>query len=158
LLDIEARSGVDCVHPGYGFLAENADFARAVQDAGLVWVGPSPEAIETLGDKVAARQLATKGGAPLAPGTDQPIASRGEAPEFAAGNGMPIASKAACGGGGRGRKVGHEEADIEEGFASAGREAKAAFGRGECYVEKFLTNPRQVEGQVLADTHGSVRI
>ena len=138
LLDIAARSGVDCVHPGYGFLAENADFARAVQDAGLVWVGPSPEAIETLGDKVAARQLATKVGAPLAPGTDQPIESWEEARDFAAEHGMPIAIKAAFGGGGRGLKVVHEEADIEEGFASAGREAKAAFGRGECYVEKFL--------------------
>ena len=158
LLDIAARSGVDCVHPGYGFLAENADFARAVQDAGLVWVGPSPEAIETLGDKVAARQLATKVGAPLAPGTDQPIESWEEARDFAAEHGMPIAIKAAFGGGGRGLKVVHEEADIEEGFASAGREAKAAFGRGECYVEKFLTKPRHVEAQVLADTHGNVRI
>ena len=158
LLDIAARSGVDCVHPGYGFLAENADFARAVQDAGLVWVGPSPEAIETLGDKVAARQLATKVGAPLAPGTDQPIESWEEARDFAAEHGMPIAIKAAFGGGGRGLKVVHEEADIDEGFASAGREAKAAFGRGECYVEKFLTKPRHVEAQVLADTHGSVRI
>ena len=158
LLDIAARSGVDCVHPGYGFLAENADFARAVQDAGLVWVGPSPEAIETLGDKVAARQLATKVGAPLAPGTDQPIESWEEARDFAAEHGMPIAIKAAFGGGGRGLKVVHEEADIEEGFASASREAKAAFGRGECYVEKFLTKPRHVEAQVLADTHGNVRI
>ena len=158
LLDIAARSGADCVHPGYGFLAENADFARAVQDAGLVWVGPSPEAIETLGDKVAARQLATKVGAPLAPGTDQPVESWEEARDFAAEHGMPIAIKAAFGGGGRGLKVVHEEADIEEGFASAGREAKAAFGRGECYVEKFLTKPRHVEAQVLADTHGSVRI
>lgn len=158
LLDIAARSGADCVHPGYGFLAENADFARAVQDAGLVWVGPSPEAIETLGDKVAARQLATKVGAPLAPGTDQPIESWEEARDFAAEHGMPIAIKAAFGGGGRGLKVVHEEADIEEGFASAGREAKAAFGRGECYVEKFLTKPRHVEAQVLADTHGNVRI
>lgn len=158
LLDIAARSGVDCVHPGYGFLAENADFARAVQDAGLVWVGPSPEAIETLGDKVAARQLATKVGAPLAPGTDQPIESWEEARDFAAEHGMPIAIKAAFGGGGRGLKVVYEEADIEEGFASAGREAKAAFGRGECYVEKFLTKPRHVEAQVLADTHGNVRI
>ncbi len=158
LLDIAARSGADCVHPGYGFLAENADFARAVQDAGLVWVGPSPEAIETLGDKVAARQLATKVGAPLAPGTDQPIESWEEARDFVAEHGMPIAIKAAFGGGGRGLKVVHEEADIEEGFASAGREAKAAFGRGECYVEKFLTKPRHVEAQVLADTHGNVRI
>lgn len=158
LLDIAARSGADCVHPGYGFLAENADFARAVQDAGLVWVGPSPEAIETLGDKVAARQLATKVGAPLAPGTDQPIESWEEARDFAAEHGMPIAIKAAFGGGGRGLKVVHEGADIEEGFASAGREAKAAFGRGECYVEKFLTKPRHVEAQVLADTHGNVRI
>lgn len=158
LLDIAACSGADCVHPGYGFLAENADFARAVQDAGLVWVGPSPEAIETLGDKVAARQLATKVGAPLAPGTDQPIESWEEARDFAAEHGMPIAIKAAFGGGGRGLKVVHEEADIEEGFASAGREAKAAFGRGECYVEKFLTKPRHVEAQVLADTHGNVRI
>ena len=158
LLDIAARTGADCVHPGYGFLAENADFARAVQDAGLVWIGPSPEAIETLGDKVAARQLATKVGAPLAPGTDHPIESWEEARDFADEHGMPIAIKAAFGGGGRGLKVVHDVEDIEEGFASAGREAKAAFGRGECYVEKFLMKPRHVEAQVLADTHGNVRI
>lgn len=158
LLDIAARTGADCVHPGYGFLAENADFARAVQDAGLTWIGPSPAAIETLGDKVAARKLATKVGAPLAPGTDNPIEHWEEAKDFADEHGLPIAIKAAFGGGGRGLKVVGNEANIEEAFLSAGREAKAAFGRGECYVEKFLTKPRHVEAQILADNHGNVRV
>ena len=156
LLDIAVRAGADAVHPGYGFLSENADFARAVIDAGLTWVGPSPEAIETLGNKVAARQLAMAAGAPLAPGTQDPISDWEEARAFAEEHGMPIAIKAAFGGGGRGLKVVNNIGDIEEAFLSAGREARAAFGNGECYVEKFLTKPRHVEAQVLADTHGNV--
>ncbi|WP_018024185.1 acetyl/propionyl/methylcrotonyl-CoA carboxylase subunit alpha [Corynebacterium ulceribovis] len=156
LLDIAVRAGADAVHPGYGFLSENADFARAVIDAGLTWVGPSPEAIETLGNKVAARQLATTAGAPLAPGTQDPISNWEDARAFAEQYGMPIAIKAAFGGGGRGLKVVNNIDDIEEAFLSAGREARAAFGNDECYVEKFLTKPRHVEAQVLADTHGNV--
>ena len=158
LLDIAQRAGADCVHPGYGFLSENADFARAVIEAGLTWVGPTPEAIETLGNKVAARALATDVGAPLAPGTPDPIVEWEQARAFADEYGMPIAIKAAFGGGGRGLKVVHNYEDIEAAFDSAGREAKAAFGNGECYVEKFLTKPRHVEAQVLADTHGNVRV
>ena len=158
LVDIALRSGADCVHPGYGFLSENAEFAQAVTDAGLTWVGPTPEAIEALGNKVTARTLASKAGAPMTPGTPDPIASWEEARDFADEHGMPIAIKAAFGGGGRGLKVVYDYDDIEEAFASAGREAVAAFGRGECFVEKFLTKPRHVETQVLADTHGNVRV
>ena len=158
LIDIAHRAGADCVHPGYGFLSENPDFARTVQQAGLTWIGPAPESIEMLGDKLSARALATEVGAPLAPGTPEPLSSWEEARDFAAEHGMPIAIKAAFGGGGRGLKVVFDEADIEEGFASAGREATEAFGRGECYVEKFLVHPRHVEAQVLADTHGNVAV
>ncbi|CAM3036906.1 acetyl/propionyl-CoA carboxylase subunit alpha [Corynebacterium hadale] len=158
LIDIAYRAGADCLHPGYGFLSENADFARTVEEAGLRWVGPPPEAIELLGDKLSARALAVKVGAPLAPGTGEPLETWEEARDFAAEHGMPIAIKAAFGGGGRGLKVVFDEADIEEGFASAGREAKEAFGRGECYVEKFLVHPRHVEAQVLADAHGNVAV
>lgn len=158
LIDIAHRAGADCLHPGYGFLSENADFARTVQQAGLTWIGPSPESIEMLGDKLSARALAVEVGAPLAPGTPEPLSTWEEARDFAAEHGMPIAIKAAFGGGGRGLKVVFEEADIEEGFASAGREATEAFGRGECYVEKFLIHPRHVEAQVLADTHGNVAV
>ena len=158
LIDVAHRAGADCLHPGYGFLSENADFARAVQDAGLTWVGPSPESIELLGDKLAARAVAVEAGAPLAPGTSEPLTTWEEARDFAAEHGMPIAIKAAFGGGGRGLKVVFDEDDIEEGFNSAGREAREAFGRGECYVEKFLTHPRHVEAQVLADTHGNVAV
>lgn len=158
LIDIAHRAGADCLHPGYGFLSENADFARTVQEAGLTWIGPSPEAIELLGDKLAARAVAVEVGAPLAPGTSEPLETWEEAREFANEHGMPIAIKAAFGGGGRGLKVVFDEADIEEGFASAGREAKEAFGRGECYVEKFLMHPRHVEAQVLADSHGNVAV
>ncbi|PAT07873.1 acetyl/propionyl/methylcrotonyl-CoA carboxylase subunit alpha [Corynebacterium hadale] len=158
LIDIAHRAGADCLHPGYGFLSENADFARTVEEAGLRWVGPPPEAIELLGDKLSARALAVKVGAPLAPGTGEPLETWEEARDFAAEHGMPIAIKAAFGGGGRGLKVVFDEADIEEGFASAGREAKEAFGRGECYVEKFLVHPRHVEAQVLADAHGNVAV
>lgn len=158
LIDIALRTGADCVHPGYGFLSENADFARAVMDAGLVWIGPSPEAIEALGNKVTARTLATRVGAPMTPGTPDPIESWEQARDFAEEHGMPIAIKAAFGGGGRGLKVVYDFDDIEAAFASAGREAVAAFGRGDCFVEKFLTKPRHVETQVLADTHGNVRV
>lgn len=158
LLDIAARAGADCVHPGYGFLSENSDFARAVEDAGLVWVGPSSKTIDLLGDKLSARELAEKAGAPLAPGTPDPVTNWEDARAFADEYGLPIAIKAAFGGGGRGLKVVTERGDVEEAFASAGREAAEAFGRSECYVEKFLTKPRHVEAQVLADTHGNVRV
>lgn len=158
LLDIAARAGADAVHPGYGFLSENADFAHAVSDAGMIWVGPQPEAIELLGDKIAARRVAEEVGAPLAPGTSDPIDDWQEAREFAEEHGLPIAIKAAYGGGGRGLKVVDNLDDIEEAFNSAGREAMEAFGRAECYVEKFLTHPRHVEAQVLADTHGNVAV
>lgn len=158
LISIAHKVGADCVHPGYGFLSENSDFARAVVDAGLTWIGPTPESIDLLGDKIAARRVAVEVGAPLAPGTEDPIANWEEAREFAEKYGMPIAIKAAYGGGGRGLKVVHDEADIEDAFASAGREAKEAFGRAECYVEKFLIHPRHVEAQVLADNHGNVAV
>lgn len=156
LLDIAVRAGADAIHPGYGFLSENSDFARAVVDAGLKWIGPSPEAIDLLGDKIAARRVASEVGAPLAPGTSDPIGDWQEAREFAEEHGLPIAIKAAYGGGGRGLKVVDQLDDIEGAFNSAGREAMEAFGRAECYVEKFLTHPRHVEAQVLADTMGNV--
>ncbi|QXB18002.1 acetyl-CoA/propionyl-CoA carboxylase, biotin carboxylase, biotin carboxyl carrier protein [Corynebacterium coyleae] len=158
LIEIAHRAGADCLHPGYGFLSENADFARTVEQAGLTWIGPSPDAIELLGDKLSARALAVEANAPLAPGTGEPLETWEQARDFAEEHGMPIAIKAAFGGGGRGLKVVFDEADIEEGFASAGREAREAFGRGECYVEKFLTHPRHVEAQVLADAHGNVAV
>lgn len=158
LIEIAHRAGADCLHPGYGFLSENADFARTVEQAGLTWIGPSPDAIELLGDKLSARALAVEANAPLAPGTGEPLETWEEARDFAEEHGMPIAIKAAFGGGGRGLKVVFDEADIEEGFASAGREAREAFGRGECYVEKLLTHPRHVEAQVLADAHGNVAV
>ena len=158
LIEIAHRAGADCLHPGYGFLSENAEFARTVEQAGLTWIGPSPDAIELLGDKLSARALAVEADAPLAPGTGEPLSTWEEARDFAEEHGMPIAIKAAFGGGGRGLKVVFDEADIEEGFASAGREAREAFGRGECYVEKFLTHPRHVEAQVLADAHGNVAV
>lgn len=156
LLSIAKRSGCDAVHPGYGFLAENADFARAVIGAGLTWIGPSPEAIEKLGDKVSARHVAEKVGAPLAPGTLDPVSSAKEVLDFVAKHGLPVAIKAAYGGGGRGIKVAYQEAEVEELFESATREAIAAFGRGECFVEKYLEKPRHVETQCLADSKGNV--
>jgi acetyl-CoA/propionyl-CoA carboxylase biotin carboxyl carrier protein len=156
ILSVARRSGADAVHPGYGFLAENADFARAVIDAGLVWIGPSPEAIEALGDKVTARHVAEKVGAPLAPGTPGPVADASEVLEFVAEHGLPIAIKAAYGGGGRGLKVARTEEEIPELFESATREAITAFGRGECFVEKYLDRPRHVETQCLADAAGNV--
>ena len=156
IIDVAKRAGADSVHPGYGFLAENADFAKAVIDDGLTWIGPPPAAIEALGDKVRARHIAEKVGAPLAPGTKDPLANHDEAIAFAEENGLPIAIKAAFGGGGRGLKVAREMKDVAEAFDSAVREAVAAFGRGECFVEKFLDRPRHVETQCLADQHGNV--
>ena len=156
LISIAKRSNCDAVHPGYGFLAENADFARAVISAGLTWIGPSPEAIERLGDKVSARHVAEKVGAPLAPGTLNPVASAKEVLDFVAKHGLPVAIKAAYGGGGRGIKVAYQESEITELFESATREAVAAFGRGECFVEKYLEKPRHVETQCLADSAGNV--
>ena len=156
ILSIARRSGADAVHPGYGFLAENADFARAVIDAGLVWIGPSPDAIDALGDKVTARHVAEKVGAPLAPGTPGPVSGADEVIAFAQEYGLPIAIKAAYGGGGRGLKVARELDEVAELFESATREAVAAFGRGECFVEKYLDKPRHVETQCLADGAGNV--
>ncbi|MFF2389843.1 acetyl/propionyl/methylcrotonyl-CoA carboxylase subunit alpha [Agromyces sp. NPDC058104] len=156
ILSVARRSGADAVHPGYGFLAENPDFARAVIDAGLVWIGPSPEAIERLGDKVSARHVAEKVGAPLAPGTLNPVADASEVLDFVDVHGLPVAIKAAFGGGGRGLKVARTREEVPELFDSATREAVAAFGRGECFVEKYLDKPRHVETQCLADQHGNV--
>jgi acetyl-CoA/propionyl-CoA carboxylase, biotin carboxylase, biotin carboxyl carrier protein len=156
IIDVAQRSGADSVHPGYGFLAENSAFAQAVIDAGLVWIGPPPAAIDALGDKVQARHIAEKVGAPLAPGTKDPLADADEAVKFAEENGLPIAIKAAFGGGGRGLKVARELKDVADAFDSAVREAVTAFGRGECFVEKFLDRPRHVETQCLADSHGNV--
>lgn len=156
ILSIARRSGADAVHPGYGFLAENAAFARAVIGAGLTWIGPSPEAIEALGDKVTARHVAEKVGAPLAPGTPGPVDGADEVVAFAEAHGLPIAIKAAYGGGGRGLKVARTRDEIPEMFESATREAIAAFGRGECFVEKYLDKPRHVETQCLADAAGEV--
>ncbi|MCY1157408.1 MAG: ATP-grasp protein [Citricoccus sp.] len=156
LLDVARRSGADAVHPGYGFLSENADFAQAVIDAGLTWIGPPPQAIHELGNKVSARQIAVAAGAPLVPGTDGPAADAAEVRAFAQEHGLPVAIKAAFGGGGRGMKIVRQMEDIEHAFDSAVREAVTAFGRGECFVERFLDRPRHVEAQVLADTHGNV--
>ncbi|MDR7112479.1 MULTISPECIES: biotin carboxylase N-terminal domain-containing protein [Microbacterium] len=156
ILSVARRSGADAVHPGYGFLAENSDFARAVIAAGLVWIGPSPEAIEALGDKVTARAVAEKVGAPLAPGTPGPVAGADEVVAFAEEVGLPIAIKAAYGGGGRGLKVARTIDEVPELFESATREAITAFGRGECFVEKYLDKPRHVETQCLADSAGNV--
>jgi len=153
-----AASGADTVHPGYGFLSENAEFARAVIDAGLIWVGPSPAAIEKLGDKVTARHIALAAGAPLVPGTPDPVGGADEVVAFAREHGLPVAIKAAFGGGGRGLKVARTLEEIPELFDSAVREAVASFGRGECFVERYLDRPRHVEAQVLADTHGNVII
>ncbi|NEA36524.1 ATP-grasp domain-containing protein [Streptomyces sp. SID13031] len=156
ILDIAARSGADAVHPGYGFLAENAEFAQAVIDAGLIWIGPPPSAIDSLGDKVKARHIAEKVGAPQVPGTPNPVAGADEVVAFATEYGLPIAIKAAYGGGGRGMKVARTIEEIPELFESATREAVSAFGRGECFVERYLDKPRHVETQCLADAHGNV--
>jgi acetyl-CoA/propionyl-CoA/long-chain acyl-CoA carboxylase, biotin carboxylase, biotin carboxyl carrier protein len=156
LLDVAARAGADAVHPGYGFLSENAEFAQAVIDAGLVWIGPGPQAIRDLGDKVTARHIAMRAGAPLVPGTKDPVNGPEEIVAFAEEHGLPVAIKAAFGGGGRGLKVARTLEEIPELFESAVREAVTAFGRGECFVERYLDKPRHVEAQVLADKHGNV--
>ena len=156
LIDAASRSGADAVHPGYGFLSENAEFAQAVLDAGLTWIGPSPAAIVALGDKVTARHIATRVGAPLVPGTPDPVSGPEAVMGFAEQYGLPVAIKAAFGGGGRGLKVARSLEEIPELYASAVREAEASFGRGECFVERYLDRPRHVEAQVLADTHGNV--
>ncbi|MDK1328435.1 biotin carboxylase N-terminal domain-containing protein [Arthrobacter sp. zg-Y1143] len=156
ILDAAARSGADAIHPGYGFLSENAEFAQRVIDAGLTWIGPSPSAISSLGDKVQARHIAAKVGAPLVPGTPDPVESAQDVLDFADRHGLPLAIKAAFGGGGRGIKVARTRAEIPEMFDSAVREATAAFGRGECFIERFLDAPRHVETQCLADAYGNV--
>ena len=155
LLAVAAEAGADAVHPGYGFLSENADFAQAVIDAGLNWIGPPPEAIRSLGDKVSARKIASRAGAPQVPGTKDPVKDADEVVEFAKTHGLPVAIKAAFGGGGRGLKVARTLEEIPELFDSAVREAVTAFGRGECFVERYLDRPRHVETQVLADKHGN---
>ncbi|MGV1912857.1 acetyl/propionyl/methylcrotonyl-CoA carboxylase subunit alpha [Agrobacterium vitis] len=156
LIDIAKRSGADAVHPGYGFLSERAEFARAVIDAGLTWIGPDPQVIEALGDKVEARRIATSVGAPLVVGSDGPVDTAEEVIAFAERHGLPVAIKAAHGGGGRGLKVAWKMEEIPELYASAVREATVAFGRGECFLERFLDRPRHIEAQVIADKHGTV--
>lgn len=156
ILDAAAKSGANAIHPGYGFLSENADFAQAVIDAGLIWIGPSPQSIRDLGDKVTARHIAERADAPMAPGTPDPVKDAAEVEAFADEHGLPIAIKAAFGGGGRGMKVAYERDEVAELFESATREATAAFGRGECFVERYLDKARHVEAQVLADQHGNV--
>lgn len=154
LIEVAKQSGANAVHPGYGFLSENANFAQAVIDAGLIWIGPPPAAIRALGDKVSARKIAAKAGAPLVAGTKDPVAGHEEVTAFAKEHGLPVAIKAAHGGGGRGLKVAHTMEEIPELFASAVREAISGFGRGECFVERYLDKPRHVETQVLVDKHG----
>ena len=156
ILDAAEKSGADAIHPGYGFLSENADFAQAVIDAGLTWIGPSPESIRDLGDKVTARHIAERAEAPMAPGTKDPVDGADEVQSFAMEYGLPVAIKAAFGGGGRGMKVAYSAEEIPELFESATREATSAFGRGECFVERYLDRARHVEAQVLADKHGNV--
>jgi acetyl-CoA/propionyl-CoA carboxylase, biotin carboxylase, biotin carboxyl carrier protein len=156
VLHAARQSGADAVHPGYGFLAENAHFAQAVLDAGLTWIGPPPAAIRALGDKVQARHIAQQVGAPLVPGTTDPVSGVDEVVAFAEQHGLPVAIKAAFGGGGRGLKVARTMAEVPELYGSAVREAVAAFGRGECFVERYLDRPRHVETQCLADQHGNV--
>ncbi|WP_405880092.1 ATP-grasp domain-containing protein [Streptomyces sp. NBC_01136] len=156
VLQAAKDSGADAIHPGYGFLSENAEFAQAVLDAGLIWIGPPPQAIRDLGDKVAARHIAQRAGAPLVAGTPDPVSGADEVVAFAQEHGLPIAIKAAFGGGGRGLKVARTLEEVPELYESAVREAVAAFGRGECFVERYLDKPRHVETQCLADTHGNV--
>ena len=158
LIAIAKQSGADAVHPGYGFLSENADFAQAVIDAGLIWIGPPPAAIRALGDKVSARKIAAKAGAPLVAGTADPVDSHDEIIAFAKEHGLPVAIKAAHGGGGRGLKIAFTLEEIPEAFASAVREAIAGFGRGECFVERYLDKPRHVETQVLVDKFGNAAV
>ena len=156
ILDAAKKSGADAIHPGYGFLSENGDFAQAVIDAGLIWIGPSPQSIRDLGDKVTARHIALKADAPMAPGTKDPVKDADEVVAFAREHGVPVAIKAAFGGGGRGMKVAYTIEEIPHLFESATREAVAAFGRGECFVERYLDKARHVEAQVIADQHGNV--
>ncbi|BAX99084.1 putative bifunctional protein acetyl-/propionyl-CoA carboxylase [Mycobacteroides stephanolepidis] len=156
ILEAAEKSGANAIHPGYGFLSENADFAQAVIDAGLIWIGPSPQSIRDLGDKVTARHIAARAQAPLVPGTADPVKDADEVVAFAKEHGLPIAIKAAFGGGGRGMKVARTLEEVPELFQSATREAVAAFGRGECFVERYLDKPRHVEAQVIADQHGNV--
>ncbi|WP_439032429.1 acetyl/propionyl/methylcrotonyl-CoA carboxylase subunit alpha [Gordonia terrae] len=156
ILDAAKKSGADAIHPGYGFLSENGDFAQAVIDAGLIWIGPSPQSIRDLGDKVTARHIALKADAPMAPGTKDPVKDADEVVAFAKEHGVPVAIKAAFGGGGRGMKVAYTIEEIPHLFESATREAVAAFGRGECFVERYLDKARHVEAQVIADQHGNV--
>ncbi|MEY8576824.1 acetyl/propionyl/methylcrotonyl-CoA carboxylase subunit alpha [Corynebacteriaceae bacterium 6-324] len=156
VLDAAKKSGADAIHPGYGFLSENAEFAQAVIDAGIIWIGPSPKSIADLGDKVTARHIAERAEAPMTPGTKDPVADAAEVEAFADQHGLPIAIKAAFGGGGRGMKVAYEKSEVAELFESATREAVTAFGRGECFVERYLDKARHVEAQVLADQHGNV--
>lgn len=156
IIDAAHKAGADTIHPGYGFLSENADFARAVINAGLTWVGPSPEAISALGDKITARHIAVRAGAPMAPGTKDPVSGPEEVLAFAEEHGLPIAIKAAFGGGGRGMKVAYTKEEVADLYESATREAVSAFGRGECFVERYLDKARHVEAQVLADQHGNV--
>ncbi|WP_211657889.1 acetyl/propionyl/methylcrotonyl-CoA carboxylase subunit alpha [Paracoccus subflavus] len=158
LIAIARRACADAVHPGYGFLSERAEFARAVQDAGLIWIGPDPQVIESLGDKIEARRIAESVGAPLVAGTPGPVATPAKARAFAQAHGLPIAIKAAHGGGGRGMKVAWTLDEVEDLFESATREALTAFGRGECFIEQFLDRPRHIEAQVLADRHGRVKV
>ena len=158
LIAIAKKSGADSVHPGYGFLSENADFAQAVIDAGLIWIGPPPAAIRALGDKVSARKIAAKAGAPLVAGTADPVNNHDEIIAFAKEHGLPVAIKAAHGGGGRGLKIAFTMEEIPEAFASAVREAIAGFGRGECFVERYLDKPRHVETQVLVDKFGNAAV
>ena len=156
ILDAAKKSGANAIHPGYGFLSENGDFAEAVENAGLIWIGPSPESIRALGDKVTARHIALKADAPMAPGTKEPVKDADEVVAFAKEHGLPIAIKAAFGGGGRGMKVAHTMEEVADLYESATREAVAAFGRGECFVERYLDKARHVECQVLADKHDNV--
>ncbi|CAB1003168.1 acetyl/propionyl/methylcrotonyl-CoA carboxylase subunit alpha [Corynebacterium diphtheriae] len=156
ILDAAKKSGADAIHPGYGFLSENGDFAEAVINAGLIWIGPSPQSIRDLGDKVTARHIALKAEAPMAPGTKEPVKDASEVVAFAEEHGLPIAIKAAFGGGGRGMKVAYTMAEVADLYESATREAVAAFGRGECFVERYLDKARHVECQVIADMHGNV--
>ncbi|TCA01271.1 MULTISPECIES: acetyl/propionyl/methylcrotonyl-CoA carboxylase subunit alpha [Rhizobium] len=158
LIAIAKRCGADAVHPGYGFLSERAEFARTVQEAGLIWIGPDPHVIEALGDKVEARRIAASVGAPLVAGSDGPVETAAEVIAFAEQHGLPVAIKAAHGGGGRGLKVAWKMEEVAELYESAVREAKAAFGRGECFLERFLDRPRHIEAQVLADKHGNVLV
>jgi len=158
IISAAKKSGADAIHPGYGFLSENAEFAQAVIDAGITWIGPPPAAIRSLGDKVAARHIAQRAGAPLVAGTKDPVSGADEVVAFAKENGLPIAIKAAFGGGGRGLKVARNLEEVAELYDSAVREAIAAFGRGECFVERYLDKPRHVETQVLADSHGNVSV